>query len=210
MTTPVSRPLSRQQYIAYYQRFKKLSQRPEAKISGLVSLTIFTVAFFSIFAILPTLNTIASLNRQIGDAELVNTKLAQKITALNRVEEDYVGLTENLPLVEAVLPSEPEFDRLAWQLNWLVSNLGLTLNGGSFGEFFITPIKPDESVTTLPIELSISGSYTQIKALIDQIGKLDRLISVDEMALSSKKASLNNLNLTATMKLTAYFLTETP
>lgn len=203
------KPLSREQYLKYFNRFKKLSEKPGARISGLISLTIFTVAFFAMFALLPTFKTIASLNRQIEDAKLVNSKLAQKIAALNNVEGEYLRIAPDLTVVEAILPSEVAFERLAWQINWLTNNLGVTLVSGSFGEFFITkdPEQKEEAVG-LPVELTVSGSYAQIKALVDQAIAIDRLITIDELTISNKKVSLNNQNLSANIRLTAYYLPE--
>ena len=204
------KPLNRQQYLQYFGRFKKLSEKPGARISGLISLTIFTVAFFALFALLPTFKTIASLNRQIEDAKLVNGKLAQKIAALNNVEGEYLRLAPDLTVVETVLPSEVAFERLAWQINWLTNNLGLTLVSGSFGEWFITQNpEQNEEVVGLPIELAVSGSYAQIKTFVDQVVTIDRLITVDELNISNKGVSLDNQSLTANLRLTAYYLPQT-
>src|SRR3989338_3056174 len=210
MSLIANRPLSRQQYVKYFTRFKKLSERPEARLSGLVSLTIFTVAFFGDFAILPTLKTIAALNRQLKDADLVNSKLQQKIVSLNTVEGEYIRLTPDLPAVEAVLPSTAAFERLAWQINWLVKNLGVEFVSGSFGEFFLTTTDQKEEAVGLTVELSVAGSYSQIKTLIDQIVTLDRLITLNDVSISNKRVTLNNQSLTANLKLTAYYLPETP
>jgi Tfp pilus assembly protein PilO len=194
----------------YYQRFQKLSQTPEAKISSLVSLTIFTVAFFGIFAILPTLQTIAQLNRQIEDARLVDSKLQQKIVVLNKAEEEYLRLTAELPLVNRVLPEEPAFDRLAWQINWLTNNLNLTIVAGSYGDFFLKKGPADNILAGLPVEISVNGSYQQIRAFIAQMVNLDRLIIIETVNISNKKTSINSQGLTANIKFTAYYLPPLP
>lgn len=206
MITPPVKFASKQEYLRFYQRFRQLSQKPGARLSGLVSLTIFTIAFFIMFAILPTLQTIAQLNRQIADAKLVDTKLQQKLTALNRAEAEYLKLTPNLNLINDVVPGKANFDRLAWQINWLVNNLNLQITGGSFGEFFLKTTANDNQLTALPMELAVTGNYQQIKALVEQIVNLDRLITVDELAISNKKINLRNQAITASLKMTAYYL----
>ena len=72
----------RSSYHQYYSRLKMVIERPTTKVSGLGILTVFTVVGFTIFAILPTFKTIASLKREIEDAKTVEAKLQQKIYSL--------------------------------------------------------------------------------------------------------------------------------
>lgn len=195
-------------YANYYKRFQQLSRRPEAKISGLISLTIFAVAFFGLFAILPTFKTIAQLSKEIEDVETVNSKLAKKILALDTAEQSYGQILEKLETVEAVLPEKAEFERLAWQLHWLANDKGLEVSGGNFGEFEVieqTPAASDE-LKELAVEFTIRGSYGQIKDFIKELVRADRLITVNEAVIGSKRLKGDSGGISANLRLTAYYL----
>ncbi len=195
-------------YANYYKRFQQLSKRPEAKISGLISLTIFAVAFFGLFAILPTFKTIAQLSKEIEDAETVNSKLAKKILALDTAEQSYGQILEKLETVEAVLPEKAGFERLAWQLHWLANDKDLEVSGGNFGEFEIieqTAAASDE-LKELAVEFTIRGSYGQIKDFIKELTRMDRLITVNEVVIGSKRLKSDSGGISANLRLTAYYL----
>ncbi len=184
-------------YNQYYSRLKMMVERPETKVSGLAILTVFTVIGFTVFAILPTFKTIASLKREIEDAKNVEAKLQQKIHSLDQVEILYTQIAPGLNVLNQVLPAEPEFERLSWQLHWLAKKDGITLSGGSFSEF---------QADFIPVSLSIQGNYLAVKTFIADLNRLDRLIDVEEITISSKNVRLSSGALTVNLKLKAFYL----
>ncbi len=194
-------------YQKYLNRVKSLTKKPSTKISGLVSLTVLTVAFLGVFAIMPTLKTIGALRKEIEDVEMVNTKLSQKIKALNKAEELYGKEVNNLKLVDQVLPNNPGFERLAWQLEWLALNKGVSITNGSFNEFPIFDNKlPEQELQEVLVELSIVGSYPKIKDYVKAVVEIDRLISLTDVTINSKKLKLEPGRISATIKLEAKYL----
>jgi len=195
-------------YINYYKRVKQLGQKPGAKVSGLISLTILTVAFFGGFAIMPTFKTIAALTREIEDTESVNSRLAKKIVSLERAEDAYLGYTDSLELMNKVLPDNNEFEKAAWQINWLANEKNLRLITSNFGEFVIVGIEsdPESEIMELVIEITVEGSYGQIKEFLKEIINVDRLIVVEKVSLNNKKVQNEDKAITANIKLKASFL----
>lgn len=190
-----------------------MSQNPLTRVSGLVSLTFFTIAFFGIFAISPTLKTIAQLNKQIEDTETVNSKLKSKVKDLEKAEIVYSQVLESLDLVDRVLPEKNEFERLAWQISWLVVESGVEITSSSFGEFVIvgSQDKAEGKVQLISLDLSVSGSYNKIKAMLKKITEIDRLIEIETVSLTKNAADGGGKSqtLTANLKLKAdYFDTK--
>lgn len=197
-------------YSKYYQRLKEFSRQPKAKISGLISLTIFTTAFFGVFAIMPTFRTIAKLNKEIKDAQTVNNQLAKKIFSLEKAQEIYSQQVDNLPLIDKIIPAQVNFERLAWQLNWLIKETGLELVNSNFNEWLIvgpSEIKTQEA-STLDLEITVRGEFNQIKALAAKLLKFDRLITIKQNTITSKKNKNTENKITANFKLTAYWQPE--
>lgn len=187
----------RTSYHQYYSRLKMAFDRPSAKVSSLAILTIFTIIGFIGFAILPTFKTIASLKREIADAKTVEAKLQQKIYSLNQAETLFGKISPNLDSLNQVLPAGPELERLVWQLHWLANSRQLTITSGSFSEF-----EPD----FIPVSLTLTGGYPALKAFISDLNRLDRLIGVDELTISSKTVRSGSNTLTANLKLKAFYL----
>lgn len=198
----------KRRYAYYYQRIQLLAQQPRVKVSGLVSLTLFTVAFFGIFAILPTFRTIAQLTKKIKDEQLINDKLEKKILALDEAQEVYAQTVDRIVLLDQVLPKEVEFERLAWQIQWLAVNNQVKINSGRFGGF---PVKNgvetnNSEARPIEIELSLIGQYSNIRKFAAELGKIDRLILIKQMAINKKSGEKQSSKVTASIKAQAYYL----
>jgi len=194
-------------YRLYYKRFQLWTERPATKISGLVSLTFLTIAFFGLLAILPTLKTIGGLKKEVEDSQNVNSQLAKKILALQTAEDNYAKITPNLSLLNNVLPEKDDFEKLSWQIQWLAQQSGVVLSSGTFGGFVLVGKEPTASkdVTKLNLDIAVAGNYQQIKTFIKRLTAFNRLITIEEVTVNSKTAKQTK-NLTANLRLTAYSL----
>jgi|GEM_PF-2708059 len=202
----INRVKIRQDYLRSIQRFRQFGQKPGYKVSGLISLTIFTVAFFGIFAIMPTFKTIASLRKEVEDFELINQKLSLKIQGLNKAEELYGQQVNSLPLVNSVLPETAEFERFAWQIEWLALNTGVEFESGSFNKFPVINKEMSEGVQTIETELTIMGDYLKTKDFLEALSKIDRLVSISNLTISSKKIKQSAGLISTSIKLSASYL----
>ena len=192
-------------YDRYYQRIKVWGQQPKTKISGLIGLTIFTVAFFLSMAILPTIRTIAGLKKEIKDQQEVEAKLTKKMIGLKTAEVNYAKVVNNLRLINQVLPEKEEFERLAWQIQWGAKQTGVEINTGSFGGFNLVGQTDKSDKIELAAELTIAGSYQQIRAFLQSLIKIDRLITIEEVNFNNQKLQGEG-KLTTNLKLVGFYL----
>lgn len=191
-------------YDRYYQRIKTWGRQPKTQISGMITLSIFTVAFFLSMAILPTFKTIAGLRKEIDDQQEVKAKLTRKAAALETAEVNYTKAINDLKLINSILPEKEELERLAWQIQWLANQQGLTINSGSFGGFNLVGQAVNSNQTELTADLTIKGSYQQIRAFLQGLTNIDRLITVQEVNFNKQK--LQDGELTASLKLAGFYL----
>jgi Tfp pilus assembly protein PilO len=205
MLNNINRARLKQDYLRSVQRFKQFGQKPESKVSGLISLTIFTVAFFGLFAIMPTFKTIASLKREVKDIEQINQKLSLKIQALNKAEDIYGQQINNLPLVNSILPEMAEFERFAWQVEWLALNKGVQFESGSFNKFPLVNKETVEGLQSIETELTIMGNYLNTKDFLKALGQMDRLVSISNLTISSKKIKQSAGLISTSIKLSASY-----
>lgn len=119
----------------YSKQLKSLSKEPVAQASLALILSLLTVSFFGIFAIKPTLVTIAELMRTIKDKKEVNGLLQAKIEALTMAQANYERIKPDLGEVEKMLPQEALFLRLVAEINLLAWENDVVLESGHFGDF---------------------------------------------------------------------------
>lgn len=200
-----------QRYRHYYQKFEPLFKTKQVQAYIMVVLSLFTIAFFGAFAIRPTLKTIATLRRQIGDKTLVNQRLEEKINNLILAQEEYQRVEADLPTLYSLLPEKAEFPALLRKLEVLAIENGATISGIQFdpivlyGEVPPPPAPPAKPVEQSPHEttpqapaaqpvenlstplffgLVLTGPYENLLITLNQLTKLDRLITIQSADLS--------------------------
>ena len=82
----------------------KFYENPVARVSIELFLSIFTVIFFAVFAIRPTLLTIADLIKEIEDKEDLIVQLDRKIASLSSAETEYRKFYYQLGLLDEAIP----------------------------------------------------------------------------------------------------------
>ncbi|MBU1499328.1 type 4a pilus biogenesis protein PilO [Patescibacteria group bacterium] len=192
-------------YDRYYQQIRVWDRQPKVRVSGLISLTIFTVAFFLNMAILPTFKTIAGLKKEIKDQQEVEAKLTKKMVGLKTAEVNYAKVVNDLKLINQVLPEKEEFERLAWQIQWLANQKGVKINAGRFGEFNLVGEADSSDQAELVVEITIKGSYQQIRDFLQSLIKIDRLITIKEISFNKQDLQTGG-ELTASLKLAGFYL----
>lgn len=73
-----------------------------------IILTFVSLSLFGLFAINPTITTIARLQKQLSDSKFVDQKLQEKISSLNTLQNQYALLKEDLPTILNAIPTRPE------------------------------------------------------------------------------------------------------
>lgn len=125
----------RRQRSRYSKQLKSLSKKPVAQASLALILSLLAVSFFGIFAIKPTMVTIADLVKTIKDKEEVSRLLQTKIEVLTTAQVNYEKIRPSLAEIEKILPSEALFLRLLAEINLLAWENEVVLESGSFGDF---------------------------------------------------------------------------
>jgi len=213
----------RQYRSRYGKRLKTLSQRPVAQASLVLIFSLLTVSFFGIFAIKPTLVTIAELMRSIRDKEEVNIQLQNKIEALALAQANYEKIKPYLEDVEKIIPQEVSFLHLLSEINLIAWEKQVVLEGGRFGEFVLVRteeglvIKEEEQEATasatktplseLTFSLNLSGDYQNLKKFLGELAKIDRLIIMEETIFQTE--GTEEVSLLVDIQAKAFYLEKT-
>lgn len=204
-------------YRRYFTNISALYQKKKARVYTGLILSLLAVAFFSFFAIRPTLVTIASLVKEIEDKRMIAQKLQEKINALSLAQKEYVAVSSELPLVEEALPQEPDLPLFIRQLETLSVQSGVTLRTIQFGRVNLRgrPVSKPDSVKTkqkeetsgITFNFSASGSYQNLKTFLQSLENLRRLVVISSFAFrpeEKEEGQLLILNITGE----AYYLNQ--
>jgi Tfp pilus assembly protein PilO len=196
-------------YQRYFTNISRLYQKREVKIYMGLILTFATITFFAIFALRPTITTIASLIQELETQKQIDNQLQTKINALGQAQKNYNQLA-NAFLIEDALPTQSGLEQLLYNLEYLIKQNGLTIRSLSFNPIVINGIPTENQIG---FAISVSGSKDSLNQLLDSFYNLRRVITIDSTTFSksqkileaegdTQKSSDINLNISGS----AYFL----
>lgn len=165
------------------------------KITTIV-LTLASLSFFGLFAINPTVSTIATLRKEISDSKFIDKKLQQKINNLSTLQDKYALLEQDLPLIISAVPIKPEIPLLVAQIQTVVKNSGASLE--SLQTFEVDLDKPgvQKKFFSFSFALSAQGTYNDLIEFIDTLTNMPRVVSLDSVSITRKTGQTSLLQLT--------------
>ena len=168
-------------------------------------LTLVALSFFGLFAISPTLSTIANLNKQLDDNKFVDQQLQTKINNLYLLQQKYTELTPDLPYVFNSVPKGPEVPLLVAQIQSVAKDSGISITGlQTFETQVPDPTTPAKDSYAYTFSLSANGSYENISKFANSILNIQRVISINILSITRNTGS-QGPSMQVNFKGTAYY-----
>lgn len=171
-----------------------LKKDKNKKITTLV-LTLLTLSFFGIFAISPTLSTIAQLQKELSDSKDVDTRLQQKIGNLVTLQRQYTNLSSSLPSIFEVIPQKPNVPLFIAQAQTLATQSNVILSNLQSSQVDLTASSPGADAASFAFSLTASGDYKAIASFISKLTSFNRIISIDSVSISQTQKGVTQLSL---------------
>jgi type IV pilus assembly protein PilO len=149
---------------------------------------------------LETLRALESDFDRLGKELQENKAIADN---LPKVKEEVRRLDERLALALEKLPNSEEIPTLLRT----VSDLGRD-SGLDFLLFKPAPSVPKDFYAEVPLELQVLGRYHDIAAFFDKVGRLPRIVTIQDLDLGGAKATPGGLKLTAGCRATTFKFIE--
>lgn len=170
------------------QALSNFYQKPVARVSIELFLSVGAVLFFAIFAIRPTLLTMSDLIKEIEDKRQLDKQMAQKIAALSSAQSEYIKNQERFAALDAAIPTNPDLVGLFKILEKLASEQTIVISAMSVAEI-PKPLPPDTLFTQLErknlnFNISITGDYASIRNFVGELAKAQRTIVVEKVTFS--------------------------
>ena len=184
---------SKEEYAKYLAFMPDLKQERTKKFTTIV-LTLVATIILGLFAVSPTLSTIANLQKQIDDSTFVNQKLQQKINDLSTLQQKYANVQSDLPIITDAIPTSAQIPLLVAQIQTVAQNASLKLDSFQTFEVDLSKVTViNKNYSSFDFGLSAEGSYQQITDFLDNLTNFQRIITIANISVS-KSNNTNNTN----------------
>lgn len=194
---------------------KRFLQSPQGKSFAWLSLSVFTVAFFLIVAIRPTVITITKLIKEIEEKEAASLLLDKKIASLVAAQKIYAENGQRLPMLDQALPEKSEFPWLANFLDSAALSSQVELSSLSFEKInlnFVPSAKESEKPPThrsVNFSTNAKGDYLNLKNFVSFLEGSRRLIRIELAKVSeTKKKDEGEINTTLQLNISGVMFFE--
>jgi Tfp pilus assembly protein PilO len=147
-------------------------------------LTLFTICFFVLFALRPTLLTIAGLLKTIEDQKTVSQTLQSKINNISKAQNDYNSISTKLGLLDEALPKVALEDYFSEEIEVAANQAGITLKNVSYDPINLWGFPTTDG--NLNFAISVDGKYDNLKQFIGGMLGLRRIIKIESFGFTKK------------------------
>jgi len=192
----------------------KFYDKPVARVSFELVLSLIGVMFFAVFALRPTLNTMSALLKEIEDKQEVDVALGRKISALGTAQNEYLTYNERFSILGESIHTNMSLEVALMYMEFLVTRENLSLSGLQIKEFPLVLTTPEDSTETLRLgdkevrayafQVAFTGSYADVIRFFEAIESVKPLFSVQEFAFTVQENRDDTRSLTTTATIIMY------
>lgn len=200
--------------------------KPGIKITLQLVLSVFAVAFFTFFAIRPTLSTISELLKKIDDQKKVDTQLDTKISQLEDAQQELITNESFLPLITLAVPQTPDLEGFARRLEVLAVEESAELNSLQFQSIPLvgdrTSLAPQNAAAQnappskqpgnlfITFDFILNGNQASILSFLRKLETIDRAVAITKVSFTKPPLQQQKFyQLTATGRGTIYYQPKT-
>jgi type IV pilus assembly protein PilO len=188
------------------QLLDNILERPIAqKIGILVATIILLAALYYSFLHVPGSDRIANLADSVEIARNEKTVKAQKAANLSQLKKDLQQLDAELKKAVAQLPDKREVADLLSSISAKAQQAGLVIvlfrpRAENYQEFY----------AEVPVDISVRGNFHNTVNFFDEVGRLNRLVNIDNIGFKNPAVAGDNVVLETTSVATAFRFLDEP
>ncbi|MEK7061019.1 MAG: type 4a pilus biogenesis protein PilO [Patescibacteria group bacterium] len=191
----VDKNLFKNTKIKYFEFLPDFKEEKTQKFTTLI-LTLIALSFFGLFAINPTISTIAELNKELEDNRLVDQKLGQKISNLTALQQKYTNLQPDLPIILNAIPKTPEVPLFAAQVQSVANSSNVAIDSFQTFEVEINKNPNSRQYSSFTFALTAEGTYNDLSNFLSNLSNMQRIAGIDILSLTKRSGTSNSLQLT--------------
>jgi type IV pilus assembly protein PilO len=177
-----------------------LLERPgKQKLSILIVTIILLAALYYSFLYSPRADELANLSDSVEIAQNEKRVKTQKSANLLRLRKDLQQLDADLRKAVAQLPDKREIPDLLSGISAKARQVGLDVllfrpRPEAFQDFY----------AEVPVDITVKGSFHNTVSFFDEVGRLDRLVNIDNIGFKNPTVNGDNIVLETTSVATAF------
>ncbi len=164
-------------YEKYYKDLIPYLKKENSQKYFIIILSLLASIFFFIFAINPTLSTIAKLKKQITDAQFVEEKLSTKINNLSILSQEYQNIQDDIPLIMDAIPQSAQVPNLVGQIQSLGQESSVEIINIQVSPVSLISATSTQS-SSFVFDVSGTSTYDNLERFIDELTKMQRALSI--------------------------------
>jgi Tfp pilus assembly protein PilO len=201
----------------YSQDLRRYYRLPSVQVSLTLVLSLFVATIFIVFALRPTITTIATLNKTITESEKMLKQLDTKVKALQVAASQLEQVKTFLPKVNVSIPNNgAQYSPLTLSVEALALNTGIQLESETLGPTLLfsrilSPFTPNKNqvVIALPVSVRVVGSYPAVNSFLTQLLTMERILSIDSATIAREAATkTENAGVSLNVSGSAYYLAD--
>jgi len=169
---------------------------PKKRIYISTIFSFLAISLFSWYGIRPTVQTILRLRREIADKIVINKQMEDKITSVIEAQATYEQSQDKLYVIDQALPENPDVIPLTFQLRGIADDVGASISAINIPAAPIlsrdssksASVKPG-TVQEIPMTLTVEGSYLSLKAFLESMFRVRRILSVSSILMNETKGT---------------------
>lgn len=189
-------------YEKYYKDLVPYLKKDESQKYFYIILSITASIFFLIFAINPTLSTIANLKKQISDAKFVEERLSTKVNSLSTLSQQYQIIQPDIPFVLDAIPENPKVPTLVGQIKKLSEE-----NSVEITNIEILPVTLTAKSTSQSADFSFNivgnSDFINTQSFLNNLVNMQRALSITSIQITKNSKTENQVDFI--FKGSAYF-----
>jgi type IV pilus assembly protein PilO len=178
----------------------------DAKVKWAVVAAAFLVPallFFFLF-FKPQSEKIAALEKQVASATAELNKVKRTARDLPRHKKEFAAIQQQFEAMAVLLPKSQEIPDLLRNISDLGKGAGL-----DFLTFVPGQETPKDFYAEIPIDITIVGPYHNLGSFLDNVSKLERIVTVNNITMGNPKEDGTEMLLNSSCRLITYRFTNT-
>lgn len=164
-------------------------------------LTIGTSIFFILFAINPTISTIAKLKKEISDSRILDQKMSEKINNLSYLNSAYPQIENDISYITDAVPQKSDAPVLIGQMQKLAQEAGVSIGNITISPVSLTSSNP--SINSFNFTVTVGGQFNDFSRYLEYLITMQRALTIDSVLIN--KTESDSRAVTAIINGAAYF-----
>lgn len=178
-------------YSRYYTPIKPVFENKVVKSAAPYIFSLFTITILVVFAIRPTISTIANLQKSLEENQQTLQALSNKADSLSQARTNYQNLSPEVKdkIVEAI----PENSEVTAIIKSIQSSVH---NQSSLSALQVQPVnivddslpsgKARLSLTNVNFSFNVQGNFAQTLLTLQNLNKASRVLNIDNLVLNKQ------------------------